>query len=104
MRERAHSTPAPRPVYLSTVNATHADRDLFAAQRGPLWGYIDRAGSVVVPPVLLDAADFDRGLARARPLPKRPAAWGYLTRDGGWAWPLDALEQGFFSMNDARAG
>lgn len=48
---------------------------------GGRWGYVDRAGKVVIPITLHGAGDFSEGLAPAAEYFQR---WGYIDRSGAW--------------------
>lgn len=53
-------------------------------RRDGRWGFIDRAGEVVIPPRFARAGSFRDGLARVRFADGRT---GYVTRDGTVVWP-----------------
>lgn len=56
-------------------------------RRDGRWGFIDRAGTVVIPPRFDRAWDFHDGLARVR---FADGQTGYVTRDGTVVWPPNA--------------
>jgi hypothetical protein len=53
-------------------------------RRDGRWGFIDRAGEVVIPPRFARAGSFRDGLARVR---FADGQTGYVTRDGTVVWP-----------------
>jgi hypothetical protein len=53
-------------------------------RRDGRWGFVDRSGTLVIPPRFARARDFRDGLARVRFV---DGPTGYVTRDGAVVWP-----------------
>jgi WG containing repeat len=59
-------------------------RDANSNNGGVVFGYLDRNGKLVIPPVFSMAEDFAEKLA---PVQSANGAFGYITPDGNWAIP-----------------
>jgi len=61
-------------------NDTLSQKRIDAFHENFKWGFIDRAGTEVIPCNFQDAQDFSQGLAAA----KRKGRWGYINHSGDW--------------------
>ncbi|MHB8833316.1 MAG: WG repeat-containing protein [Desulfobacteria bacterium] len=55
-------------------------------------GFIDRGGTVVIPPIFEEASTFSEGLARV----KKDGYWGYMDKDGNMVIPPVYEQAGYF--------
>jgi hypothetical protein len=72
---------APAPGRAAEHEEADADTVLFPVLKGGRWGYVDRAGAVVIPPRFDRAGRFSEGLAPVQ----LGAKHGYVDAGGGWA-------------------
>lgn len=87
--------PCPRAAFVEGLApfAVELDPDLDQARRrfGQFgvgsWGYVDRKGDFVIPPELVFAWPFERGLARVQGV----GFWGYLDRAGRPVWRTELV-------------
>ena len=87
--------PWPRAAFVEGLApfAVELDPDLDQARRrfGQFgvgsWGYVDRKGDFVIPPELVLAWPFERGLARVHGV----GFWGYLDRAGRAVWRTELV-------------
>jgi WG containing repeat len=63
--------------------ATEFSESLAAVRVGDKWGYVDHAGSWVIPPSLTNAESFWHGLARVG---FGTGRWGYIDKKGSVVW------------------
>jgi len=63
--------------------ATRFSESLAAVRVGEKWGYVDHAGSWVIPPSLTHAEPFWHGLARVA---FGTGRWGYVDKNGSVVW------------------
>jgi hypothetical protein len=63
------------------------------------WGYIDRAGKLVIPAKFVRAHDFSEGLAAVEPDPKLGFMWGFIDKSG-----KIVIEPQWHGVNDFHEG
>ena len=106
----ARSASAPAPEAPAAAAATGLQPFSVPSADGPLWGYRDAAGQVVVPPRFASAGAFREGRARVwfAPAPRDAeaasgdlAGWGFLAPTGEWAIPPRYLAAGEFAGGEA---
>ena len=66
--------------------------DLAMVGRGEKYGFVDRSGKLVIPPVFEGAGDFSEGVAAAEDRGK----WGFIDRSGKWVIPAQFGSVGSF--------
>src|SRR5574343_1181551 len=83
----------PRAEYSALEIVCPFSQGLAAIRIGYAWGYVDRNGALVVPPVFDDARDFSGGFAAVSQNEK----WGFINPKGEWVIPAQYSHVSGFS-------
>jgi hypothetical protein len=68
------------------VEGEPVEQALFPVQVDGKWGYIDRTGTIVIPPQFGFAGSFSEGLARVLVGNMETGKWGYIDHTGAYVW------------------
>ena len=93
--DRFQSDPDEKPVHVGRfVDGLAAVRYARGPEAGVGWGFIDRGGGFVTPPIYEDAYMFSEGLARV----KLEGKWGFVDRSGELVIPTRYSKAGELSQ------
>ena len=81
------------------VESSSQSPELYKVERNGLWGFIDRAGRVQIPPAFEEVSDFVQGYARVKAfnIERNVHGWGFVDPQGKVVIPTVYSDAGDFS-------